>query len=79
MLARYALMSVLDIMMCVFISLNTAHNYNDIHDEINLAISYALIGLFGLLVLIVLVYGAWRYWKAKHAVAWKDYEASGYL
>jgi hypothetical protein len=33
----------------------------------------------GLLALIVVLYGAWRYWKAKNAKVWKDYEVSGYV
>jgi len=81
LLTRYVLISILDIMMCVFISLSTAKNLGGEMPNyyVNVGISWTLVSLLTCFLVFVLAYGVWRYWKAKHAVAWKDYEVSGYI
>ena len=78
-LARYLLMATLDIMMCVFISLNLAYSHDDFHTMVNLNICYLLIGIVVAFALFQLVYGAWRYWKVQSAKRWRDYYVSKYI
>lgn len=81
LLARYALISILDVMMCVFITLSTAKNLGGEmpNYSVNVGISWTFVSLLSCFLVFVLAHGVWRYWKAKHAVAWKDYEVSGYI
>lgn len=62
MLTRYALISMMDMFMCIFISLNSAQNGEFISPDYlsNLLVSYILIGLFACFVVIVVGYGIWR-------------------
>ena len=79
LLTRYALMYVLDIMMCVFITFASDSDIADSHHRIDMIICYVLVGLLAFLVFFEVVHGAWRYWKARTAKKWNDYRISGYI
>lgn len=44
----------------------------------NLYGSLGLLVLLAMFVAFILIYGVWRNYKARNAVEWSDYEASGY-
>lgn len=83
LLMRFALVSVLDISICVFISLSSqeagAFDSHHGHEVINLALSWLFIALFICFIAFIIGYGAWRYYKAKNAKVWKDFDVSGYV
>jgi tellurite resistance protein TehA-like permease len=62
MLARYALMSVLDIFICIFISLSASSRgaFSSTDRLTNLIVSWILVGLFSLFVLMIIVSTIWR-------------------
>jgi hypothetical protein len=81
LLARYALLFVLDVMICVFISLMTGYygGYNSMQFKVNISISLTLIGLYTFFFFFVIFHGIWRHYKAKKAKTWKDYDFNGYV
>jgi FlaA1/EpsC-like NDP-sugar epimerase len=79
MLTRFGLMFVIDVMMCVFITFAMDKDKSDENHSVNLSICYTLVGLLSFLVLFEVVHGVWRYWKARRALEWSDYEVSGYI
>jgi len=81
LLTRYALISILDVMMLVFISLSAASSgvFEPHQETINIAISYLLIGLFGFFFLLIAGHGVWRFRKVKNADVWADFDVSGYV
>lgn len=62
MLTRYALMSVLDVMICVFISIDASRKGIFSHADhlTNLIVSWILVGLVALFVLMILISAIWR-------------------
>jgi hypothetical protein len=81
LLARYALLSVLDVMICVFISLMTGYygGYNSMEFKINVSISLTLLGSYAFFFFFVIFHGLWRHHKSKKAKFWKDYDVNGYV
>ena len=81
LLARYALLSVLDVMLCVFISLMIGYygGYDAIQFKVNMSISLTLLGLYTFFFFFVILHGVWKHHKAKKAKNWKDYDVSGYV
>jgi hypothetical protein len=72
-LTRFALMFILDLMVCVFI---TFANDGDIAVEnhaTNLGICYVVIALLSSLLLIEIGHGVWRYFKSRKAETWSDF------
>jgi len=83
LLTRFALIGMLDIMICVFVSLSSheagVYTGQHVHETINLCISWILVAMLISFVLFIIGYGIWRYYKAKNAKVWKDFDVSGYV
>ena len=75
------LISTLDVMMCVFVCLSTIYygGENIPSFELNLGLSLVLLAIFFCFTCFVGGYGVWRYFKAKKAEKWRDYQASCYV
>jgi len=83
LMTRFALIAVLDIMICVFASLSSyaAGAYEEYHSHgmLDQAISWLFVALYVGLFLFIIGYGGWRYFKAKNAKIWADFDVSGYV
>lgn len=83
LLTRFALISILDIMICVFASLSSAaagaYDEHSVNKIVNQAISWGFVAIFSCFILFIIGYGGWRYYKAKNAKVWKDFDVSGYV
>jgi hypothetical protein len=75
------MISMLDMMLCIFVSLNSAHNgeFSNTDFKSNLSVSCVLIGLIACFAAIVVAYGGWRYKRVIEAEEPFDVPVSGYL
>jgi hypothetical protein len=83
LLTRFGLLSVLDVMICVFVSLNSAAAgaYDDdrVRGIVDQLISWIFVVLFSCFVLFIIGHGGWRYHKAKNAKVFNDFNVNGYV
>jgi hypothetical protein len=81
LLVRFGLVSVVDFAICIFIALSAVNYsaFDDMARTLNLSVSLGLAGLFGVLLLFIVIYGIWRCVKASRAKIWKDFEVSEYV
>ena len=78
LLSRYAIISIMDISMCIAMSLSCAYyeGYTPTRYKINISIAYVLLGILSFFIFFVIGHGIWRHFKAKRAKKWIDYEVS---
>ena len=81
LLLRYAIISIMDISMCIAMSISCAYyeGYTPTRYKINMSIAYVLLGLLSFFIFFVIGHGIWCHFKAKRAKKWKDYEISSYV
>jgi hypothetical protein len=81
LLSRYALVSVLDVTMLVFLTLSAYWQsaFESIDGQVNSCICYTLLSLFAAFIIVIIVHGCWRNDKVKFATTWVDFNVSGYI
>lgn len=72
---------MLDMMLCIFVTLNSAFGgeFGNQDYKSNLSVCFVLIGLIVCFAVIVVAYGVWRYKKVNESEEPFDVPVSGYL